>query len=73
MWWAGGCHPAEPINGIMVSNFFQKATKPIHEPWPMAPGTVHPENLAGIFENSGCIGELSAAHLLPLCSGCCKS
>lgn len=63
-WWPS--HPAEPINGTMVSNFFQKATKPIHEPWPMAPGTVHPENLAGIFEKFRVHpGELSAAHLLP--------
>lgn len=40
-WWPS--HPAEPINGVMVSNLYQRATTPYGTPWPMAPGTVHPE------------------------------
>jgi predicted AlkP superfamily phosphohydrolase/phosphomutase/tetratricopeptide (TPR) repeat protein len=42
-WWPS--NPVEPINGVMVSNFFQVANKPISEPWIMQKGTIHPENL----------------------------
>jgi len=49
-WWPS--HPAEPINGVMVSNHYQRAHAPRDAPWPMRPGTVHPErltrNLAGL-------------------------
>jgi tetratricopeptide (TPR) repeat protein len=43
-WWPS--HPAEPINGAMVSNLF---TRPVGKPDdmpPLAPGTVHPPALA---------------------------
>jgi predicted AlkP superfamily phosphohydrolase/phosphomutase/tetratricopeptide (TPR) repeat protein len=43
-WWPS--HPAEPINGVMVSNHFQQ---PVGEPGampPLPPGTVHPQSLA---------------------------
>lgn len=43
-WWPS--NPAEPINGVMVSNLFQQARGNIDQPWPMAPGTVHPPELA---------------------------
>jgi predicted AlkP superfamily phosphohydrolase/phosphomutase/tetratricopeptide (TPR) repeat protein len=43
-WWPS--HPAEPIRGAMVSNHYHRAVGPIAEPWPMAPGTVHPRRLA---------------------------
>jgi predicted AlkP superfamily phosphohydrolase/phosphomutase/tetratricopeptide (TPR) repeat protein len=43
-WWPS--HPAEPIRGVMVSNHYQRAERPADRPWPMAPGTVHPERLA---------------------------
>lgn len=42
-WWPS--HPAEPINGVMVSNHYKTAVAPHGEPWPMAPGTVHPHRL----------------------------
>jgi predicted AlkP superfamily phosphohydrolase/phosphomutase/tetratricopeptide (TPR) repeat protein len=42
-WWPS--HPAEPINGVMVSNHYQRAAAPFGQPWPMRPGTVHPERL----------------------------
>ncbi len=44
-WWPS--HPAEPINGVMVSDFFHKAPRRPRVPWAMRPGTVHPERLAG--------------------------
>lgn len=63
-WWPS--HPAEPINGVMVSNFYQRASTPIDQPWPMAKGTVYPESmtdtLAGLRVHPG---ELTAAHLQP--------
>ena len=37
-WWPS--HPAEPINGVMVSDYYQKVTAPIDMPWDMRPGTV---------------------------------
>ncbi len=42
-WWPS--HPAEPINGVMVSNHYQRAVAPHGKPWPMRPGTVYPERL----------------------------
>ncbi len=42
-WWPS--HPAEPINGVMVSNHYQRAVAPYGAPWPMQQGTVHPERL----------------------------
>ena len=35
-------NPAEPINGVMVSNLFQSATIRKDGSWPIRPGTVHP-------------------------------
>ena len=43
-WWPS--HPVEPINGVMVSNHYQRAVSPYGKPWPMKAGTVHPERLA---------------------------
>ena len=63
-WWPS--HPAEPIRGAVVSNFYQRASRPCHEEWPMGPGTVHPPELA---EHLATLrvhpGELTPAHLLP--------
>jgi predicted AlkP superfamily phosphohydrolase/phosphomutase/tetratricopeptide (TPR) repeat protein len=46
-WFAG--HPAEPINGISVSDLYPYATAPKDKPWPLPPGSVHPESLREIF------------------------
>ena len=42
-WWPS--HPAEPINGVMISDHYHKAHRPINEGWPMLPNTVHPPEL----------------------------
>lgn len=42
-WWPS--HPAEPIHGVMVSNHYGRAHDTIDKPWPMLPGTVHPDRL----------------------------
>ncbi len=47
-WWPS--FPAEPIRGVMVSNRLQTAVAGLDEPWPMLPGTVHPERLAENLE-----------------------
>jgi predicted AlkP superfamily phosphohydrolase/phosphomutase/tetratricopeptide (TPR) repeat protein len=63
-WWPS--HPAEPINGIMVSNFYQRASRPMSEPWPMMPGTVHPPELREHFAKLRIHpAELTAAHIAP--------
>ncbi len=63
-WWPS--NPAEPINGVMVSNLFQKATSEKPEDWKLAAGTIYPERLAStLAEYRVHPSELSAAHLLP--------
>ncbi|MBU0945858.1 MAG: alkaline phosphatase family protein [Proteobacteria bacterium] len=42
-WWPS--HPAEPINGVMVSNHYQRAHSPYGSPWPMPAGAIHPARL----------------------------
>jgi predicted AlkP superfamily phosphohydrolase/phosphomutase/tetratricopeptide (TPR) repeat protein len=46
-WWPS--HPVERINGVMVSDMYQKAPKVDQgpgQPWPLRPETVWPERLA---------------------------
>ena len=63
-WWPS--HPAEPINGVYISNLYQPASKSIFEKWEMLPGTVHPEEKAELFKKMRIHPqELTAAHLLP--------
>lgn len=47
-WWPS--NPAEPINGVMVSNLYQSAPKDDSADWPMLPGTVHPPRLNDVLE-----------------------
>ena len=42
-WWPS--HPAEPINGVMVSNHYQRAGRAHGAPWPVQKGTIHPSRL----------------------------
>jgi len=44
-WWPS--HPAEPIDGVMVSNHYPRAHRPQDEAWPLAANTIHPTELAG--------------------------
>ncbi len=63
-WWPS--HPAEPINGICVSNLYQRANQSIDKPWPMASGQVHPESLTDQFAELRIHpDELTEAHILP--------
>ena len=63
-WWPS--HPAEPLNGIMVSDHYHKIAGKLDEPWPMRPGTVHPAELAEKIEHLRVHPqELSDAHIGP--------
>ncbi len=46
-WFAG--HPAEPINGIAVSDLYPYAPSPLAKEWPLPPGAVHPESMRATF------------------------
>ena len=43
-WWPS--HPAEPIDGVMVSDHYHRATGPLDKGWPLLPHAVHPPELA---------------------------
>ncbi len=67
-WWPS--HPAEPINGIAISNFYQKAHYPKQgeelKHWPMMQGTVYPANKSDLFAKMRVHPqELTSAHLFP--------
>ncbi len=63
-WWPS--HPAEPIDGVMVSNHYQRAPKSTDLKWPMAPGTVHPPEMAAeLAELRFHPLELAPEHVLP--------
>ena len=67
-WWPS--HPAEPVNGVYISNFYQKANIPKEgeklDQWPMMKGTIHPisesEKIAKLRVHPW---ELTEAHLQP--------
>ncbi len=63
-WWPS--HPVEPIDGVMVSNHFHTALGPPEQPWPLAPGMVHPKRLeATLAELRLNPNELIAEQVLP--------
>jgi tetratricopeptide (TPR) repeat protein len=63
-WFAG--HPAEPINGISVSDLYPYATAPPDKAWPLPPGAVYPERLRDTFaELRMHPGHVTEAAILP--------
>jgi tetratricopeptide (TPR) repeat protein len=63
-WFAG--HPAEPINGIAISDLYPLAGKALGEKWDLPAGAVHPENLRDTFaELRMHPGELTQEAILP--------
>ncbi len=63
-WWPS--HPAEPINGIAISDSFQIPVGSSYESWPVAEGSVHPKEMEAHFSRFRVhLGELTKAHLLP--------
>ena len=43
-WWPS--HPAEPIDGVMVSDHYHRASGPLEQGWPLPANAVHPPELA---------------------------
>lgn len=64
-WWPS--HPAEPINGTMISNFFQTANFADEwNNWDLKEGCVHPASMHETFaELRVHPTELTEAHILP--------
>lgn len=63
-WWPS--HPAEPIDGVYLSNFYQKAKGNNRSEWPMLPNTVHPPSKAKLYEDMRIHpSEMPPEHLLP--------
>lgn len=63
-WWPS--NPVEPINGTMVSNFFQKVSSEQMADWKMQEGTVYPDSLSKtLAEYRVHPTELQAEHILP--------
>ena len=63
-WFAG--HPAEPINGISVSDLFPYAVAPLGKDWPLPPGSVHPESMRETFADLRMHpAEVTEAAILP--------
>jgi predicted AlkP superfamily phosphohydrolase/phosphomutase/tetratricopeptide (TPR) repeat protein len=42
-WWPS--HPAEPIDGVMLSDHYHRSRGSLEKGWPMLPGTIHPPEL----------------------------
>ena len=63
-WFAG--HPAEPINGVCVSDLYPYATAPLEQEWPLPPGAVYPESLRETFASLRMHpAEVTEAAILP--------
>jgi len=63
-WWPS--HPSEPVNGAMVSNFYQMVTDNDPGKWKMDEGTVHPPEIVKQLEELRVHPkELTYAHILP--------
>ncbi|HVU37504.1 MAG TPA: alkaline phosphatase family protein, partial [Opitutales bacterium] len=62
-WWPS--HPAEPLDGVMISNHYQRADVNLDQPWPIRPGQVHPVRLVEKLEPLRLHpAELGEEHLL---------
>jgi predicted AlkP superfamily phosphohydrolase/phosphomutase/tetratricopeptide (TPR) repeat protein len=63
-WWPS--HPAEPINGVYVSNFFSKIGKPPEEGKTLPKASIYPpEKIAELIDLKIYPDELTYAHLMP--------
>lgn len=67
-WWPS--HPAEPINGVMVSDQYHRATGPVEQAWEMPANTVHPPELsnvlAGLRVHPECLDPQLVERFIPL-------
>src|SRR6266446_3791815 len=70
-WWAS--HPAEPINGTVVTNAFGGVKFDPERGWMIPPGTVHPEEKGAFLARFRVFpSELTEAHILPFIPSAAK-
>ncbi len=63
-WWPS--FPAEPINGVIISDKFQKVSKDPKRQKPMPKGTIHPKELETEFKDLRMFPhEVTSEHVLP--------
>ena len=63
-WWAS--HPAEPINGCIVSNLFQGVRTDPESGWQITPGTIHPKEKEAHYAKFKFFPhEIGEEHILP--------
>ncbi|MBL4704180.1 MAG: alkaline phosphatase family protein, partial [Flavobacteriales bacterium] len=63
-WWPS--HPAEPINGNIVSNFFHKEVSGGGDNWPVKDGSVHPKSLTEALKKYRIhFQEITSEQILP--------
>jgi tetratricopeptide (TPR) repeat protein len=61
-WWPS--HPAEPIDGVMVSDQYHRAGGPLQKGWPLPPDTVHPVELAETLARLRMHPDLLTPHMV---------
>ncbi|MCX6271337.1 MAG: alkaline phosphatase family protein [Bacteroidetes bacterium] len=63
-WWPS--HPAEPVNGVIISNFFQQSRQKLREDWGLYEGTIHPAEMNEVLSKCRIHwNELTENHILP--------
>jgi predicted AlkP superfamily phosphohydrolase/phosphomutase/tetratricopeptide (TPR) repeat protein len=63
-WWPS--HPAEPINGVCVSNFYQHQPKDYKLDWHMTSSCIHPKELEEVMKGYRvAYNEITSSMLLP--------
>jgi predicted AlkP superfamily phosphohydrolase/phosphomutase/tetratricopeptide (TPR) repeat protein len=67
-WWPS--HPPEPIDGVMVSDHYHRASRPLEQDWPLPPNAIHPpelaETLAGLRMHPDCLTPQMVEPFIPL-------
>jgi tetratricopeptide (TPR) repeat protein len=61
-WWPS--HPAEPINGVMVSDHYHRASGPLEQGWLLLANAVHPPELAGTLADLRVHPDQIAPHMV---------
>lgn len=70
-WWPS--FPAEPINGVVVSDKFQKVSPDPSKPSPLVKGTIHPVELADELKDLRMFPfEITKEHILPFMPNAAK-
>ncbi len=70
-WWAS--HPAEPINGTVVTNAFGGVKFDPERGWAVPPGTIHPQEKGPSLARFKVFpSELAEAHILPFIPNAAK-